>query len=289
MFRILLILVIQLGILFPAEAQTTLRWKFPVGSEWKSERTFTQKQIVETKVRQFTQENSSRWVVRFRVVDEASNGSSIAATLEKVEHKVKGRIGKEGIDHLLAEKMQGMEFQLRVLANGTIRDLAGYEDLVRKVAGEDLERQKALRGSLPKSGLLEAFQDLFAVLPESPVAVNSTWEREGDHPIPFFGSLRSKTVHRLAKVEKALAVVTSSTTSRYQPPKKGEELFRVLQGEVNGMPGRGDFWFDTQEGYLVRLHREQLIKGSLTIDSQGGRSEMEFQSDATVDVRRLMP
>ena len=228
MMRFLKITFVLLVLPVSARAQVAPQWKLALNAEWKSERAFSQKQIVETKVRQFTQESTSRWLVHLRVIEKKADAAFVSAMLEKVEHKVKGRIGKEGLDHLLAEKMQGTEFKFLVGARGVIRDLSGYDELVRKVAGDDMEKQRAFRGSFPLSGLAEALQDLFGVLPENQVKIGDSWERLSDDPIPFFGSLQTKATFRLEKVDQAIAQIGISLASRYVPPKRGEDLFRVV-------------------------------------------------------------
>ncbi len=227
-----------------ARGQTALAWKLEPGESFRAERVTGQEQTVEVNGKTFRQSAAGTWVVAVDVLRRESAGYAVRLTLERVQHRVTGTVGKDGFDHKMIERLQGRQFPATVAPHGKVVALGGYPDLVKSLGDDQPERVKALRTALPEAALREAFADLFGPLPEKAVRPGDTWRRTVTDPVPHFGALKStwnftdegpgRDGHRIAY----------AVTTAYRPPEEESPVFRVVKGELKGENGRGAvFWF----------------------------------------------
>jgi hypothetical protein len=261
-----------------APAQTSLVWKFEKGQVYEAERSATHKQTVTLNGKQFKQQRGSTWHVRLVVKDKQAENYVVLATLTKVEHQLTGGSDAEMIDPKLPEKMQGSTFTLDVTPSGKIAKLQGYDEFLKRLAGEDTGRLKALRITFPESTLKETFADLFGPLPSK----SDNWKREYVEPIPHFGALRSTASYTQNRDK-----ITYTIQTKYEAPAKDDKmlLFRIVKGSIDSDQAKGSIVFDSAKGHLVEHERTMMLRGTLTIEKMERQQPLEFSSENVVKIR----
>jgi len=277
-----------------APAQTALLWKFEKGQVFDVERAASQKQTVQINGKQFKQHGQSAWHVRLEVKKKQAANFVVLALLTKVEHYMTGGADTETIDPKLHEKMQGSSFTLTVTPNGRIVQLQGYEDFLRRVAGMDKARLKALRVTLPESALREALVDLFGPLPQRSVAKGDVWQRGYVEPILHFGALRSTASYTYEGQSKDRERIAYTIQTNYEAPPKDDKMapFRIVKGRIESDKATGTIAFDKAAGRLVEHDRTMLLRGTLTIEVMDRQQPLEFSSVNEVKIRvkeRVVP
>jgi Family of unknown function (DUF6263) len=270
-----------------AQAQTSLLWKFGKGQVFDVERTASQKQTVEIEGKHFKQQRQSAWHVRLEVKEKQAANVVMLALLTKVEHHLTGGADADSIDPKLHEKMQGSSFTLTVTPDGRIVQLQGYEDFLKRVAGMDKARLKALGVTFPESALKEALADLFGPLPQKSVANGDAWQREYVEPIPHFGSLRSTASYTYEGQAKKRERIAYTIQTRYEAPPKDDKMapFRVVKGRIDSAKAKGMIAFDQAAGRLVEHERTMLLRGTLTIEVMDREQPLKFSSENEVKIR----
>jgi hypothetical protein len=281
------ILAICLLFVASAPAPTSLLWKFEKGQVFEVERTASQKQTVEINGKQFKQQRQSAWHVRLEVKEKQAANVVVLALLTKVEHHLTDGADTERIDLKLHEKMQGSSFTLTVTPDGQLVQLLGYEDFLKRVAGMDKARLKALRVTFPESVLKEALADLFGPLPRSSVAKGDAWQREYVEPIPHFGALRSTASYTYEGQAKKHERIAYTIQTKYEAPPKDDKMapFRIVKGRIITDKAKGIIVFDQAAGRIVEHERTVLRRGTLTIEAIDREQPLEFCSEDEVKIR----
>lgn len=270
-----------------APAQTSLQWKFEKGQVFEFERTASQNQTVDIKGKRFKQQGQSVWHVGLEVKEKQATHAVVLALLTKVEHQLTGGADTERIDPKLHEKIQGSSFTLDVTPNGQIKRLQGYEDFLKRAAGMDKARLKALHVTFPESSLKEALADLFGPLPQKSVVKGDAWQREYVEPIPHFGALRSTASYTYEGRSKKSERVSYTIQTKYEAPPEDDKMgpFRIVRGRIDSDKAKGMIAFDLAAGRLMEHERTMLLRGTLTIDVMDREQPLEFSSENEVKVR----
>jgi hypothetical protein len=268
-----------------ADDPAPLRWKLQPGTTFFAERRATRTETVAVNGRDFKQEAATTWLVKLTARDPADAGAKVAATLVTVTHQVRGATAKEGLDSQLAEKMHGATFTLVVTPAGKVAEFGGYPAFVERLAGAAADKRKVIQATVPEDALREAFGDLFVTLPETPVGPGTKWTRTAVEPIPFFGAFHSTYRYECASARDDRYDVGYTIRTKYERPRKGDDLVRVVKGELEGQDGRGHFRFDAARGRLVENERSMTVRGRLTLETAGRQSAVQFTSENRVKVR----
>jgi hypothetical protein len=270
-----------------ASAQTSLLWKFEKGQVFDVERTASQNQTVQLNGKQFKQQLQSAWHIRLEVKEKQAANFVVLALLTKVEHHLTSGADTQSIDSKLDEKMQGSSFTLTVTPKGQLVQLQGYEDFLKRVAGLDKARLKALRVTLPESALKESLADLFGPLPEKSVSKGDVWQREYVEPIPHFGALRSTASYTYEGQAKKHERIAYTIQTKYEAPPKDDKMapFRIVKGRIDSDKARGIIVFDQAAGRLVEHERTLRLRGTLTIEAMDREQPLEFSSENEVKIR----
>ena len=281
------ILAVCLLFVASASAQTSLLWKFEKGQVFAVERTRSQKQTVDINGKQFKQQRQSAWHIRLEVKEKQAANVVILAQLTKVEHHVTDGADTEAIDLKLHEKMQGSSFTLTVTPDGQLVKLQGYEDFLKRVAGMDKARLKALQVTFSVSVVKEALADLFGPLPPRSVAKGDAWQREYVEPIPHFGALRSTASYTYEGQAKNYERIAYTIQTKYEAPPKDDKMapFRILKGSIVSDKAKGIIVFDQAAGRLLAHERTMLLRGTLTIEAIDRKQPLEFSSADEVKIR----
>jgi hypothetical protein len=265
------------------QAQTEIAWKLVPGQSFELERSATQDQLVDVRGKSFKQVSAITWLVVFEVRDPDGDTSVLRATLKEVRHKLKGSVGA-GQEHLLAEKLQGRQFTLRVTPQGRIVRLEGYTDFVNQASENQPERSRALRTLWPEESLREALADCLGPLPEK-TAADATWQHEVRETLPHFGSLLTTRLGRSGMIASTHEYPYTIKTTYQAPAAADAPLFRIVKGALQGENGQGKIVFDAQRGRLLRHERRLTVRGTLTVEHMDMQVPLEFVSDNVLAIR----
>ncbi len=267
-----------------AAAQTVLAWKWEPGQSFRMERQVKQKQTVTLKNATLNQQRDSTWLVRFTVKD----ATTLQATFEKVQHKITGEVGKDGMDEPLANQLEGCSFKLTVVPTGEVSKVRGLDEFWDKAAGNDAVKRRALREAYSEKSFADAFTDMLGPLPAQAVSPKDTWRRETTEPIPHFGSFRNTLLFRHEGAIDAKQTLRYSVEAAYQTPKQGDvTLFRVVKADLQGSSGKGSIVFDAAKGRLFSHERSMQVRGQLDIEATGRQQSVEFSSENTLAIRSV--
>lgn len=264
-------------------AQTPLLWKLEKGQTLDVERRADQKQSVVSKGTAFQQQLKSVWKVRLDVREVRADAFQIDATLTMVEQRqLLNGVAQKLPEPNPHERMQGCVFALVVSPNGRLVEWKGYDDFLKKIAGEDKGRLKTARSLFPEEALKEAFADLFGPLPDRQVAKDGKWERSYVEPIPFFGSLHAVALY----VADGKSRIDYTIQTTYELPRADRTgVFKVVKGTIDSDKARGTITFDPLAGRLIEHERSMRLRGTLTIESMDRQQPLEFTSENDLKIR----
>ncbi len=262
-----------------ANGQTLLQWNLSPGIAYDVERTATQKQTVEIQGKATTEERKSVWRVRLQSLEQRGDDFLVKATLSDVRHHITGVDKAELLDTKLDEKMKDAVFILRITPSGRILEIAGYEDLLKRLAGEKKASVNSLRAAFPAAMLHDIFVDMFGVLPNRAVNTGDFWAREIVEPIPHFGNLIRNANYTYEGGDENVARITAKITTTFELPKnESGVVFRVVEGTIASEKSSGRLVFDRKARHVSRHVRTTALTGKLVIEAANQRQTIEFSS-----------
>lgn len=267
----------------PIQAQERLVWKLKPGEEFQIERKFDQKQTVESGGKALKQEMSGSWLFRFKAIEAKDDGFKLEAILAKAKHTTKG--ANSDLDSKTADRMQGTPFRFRIASSGKVSDLEGYEEFLDRATGKKDDARKVMRVLVPQEAFQQAFDDMFAFLPAEATKPGQAWNRDILDPMPPFGFLLTTCACQDDGEQAGLRVISCRFRSKYQPPGKEANLFRVLKADISAEEGAGLWRFDVARGRLVSAEKSITLRGDMTLDAMGMTTRAEFRSVNTAQMR----
>src|SRR5262249_13447185 len=184
-------------------------------------------------------------------------------------------------------------FTIALSPRGEILRVEGYDDLLKKLAGEDAALQKGVQALLSEETVRQSLAEAFSFLPDKPVKPQDQWERKQEIALGPLGHLsfkRSYTYDSREKVGgKELDRITFTAATTYQAPKAGDANapLQVAQGKIEADDFGGTITFDAAAGRLVQLEMEMKLKGTLLLTVNGSNVATETQQTQTVKIRLL--
>jgi hypothetical protein len=175
---------------------------------------------------------------------------------------------------------RGAALEVMIDQQARLRDLQGYVQLLKKLAGNDAQRLKVLTALRPPESFRALLQDALGPLPAKPVASGDRWQHDSTDMMGIFGSFQQTTGFTYRDMRAGLHVVETSTKSTFQAPRYAVEndVFRVLKGEVRADEGKGEFLFDVVQGRMRRIQKSLKLNGTLTLETLSGMQTVAFQS-----------
>jgi hypothetical protein len=271
-----------------ARGQTPLAWKFNKGDSFRLETVSTVKQSMKLldkdgkpEGKEVVQDIEYAIVVSYKVLDKTQDGGVV------LENKVETMKFKNPNGAIVAdEKVQGATFKITLNAKNEVTALDGYEEFVKKLAGDDSNTLKTLHAVLPKEALMKSAREAFGFLPEKP---EKTWTREFIAPMGPLGDLAVKNVYKDDGTEnvggKTVQKITYDSTVIYSPPNSqapaiAQAPFRVVKGELKRTDqSKGTIHFDAVAGRLVALNQNIKLKGKVSLLLGGAKVDAELDQD----------
>lgn len=275
----------------PAWGQERLAWKLKEGDKFYVETVSTFRQTMKlpdkdqkSVEKEISQEIEYTTLLGFRVLKKnADGGAVVEQTVESMKFKNANSVLQTD------EKVQGATLTFTLSPRGEVSDFKGYEELLKRIAGEDASMLKALRTVMSQKAVEDWTRELFAFLPASPA---KTWERVHEAKLGPLGDLSIKTVYALEGKEsvggKAAEKISLASTVEYKQPAAQESLaVRVLKADLKVEDAKGTIHFDADAGRLVDSAMALKLKGTLTLEVNGVKLEADVQQEQTVKARVL--
>ncbi len=283
----------------PAYGQE-LKWKFNKGDTFYLETVSSFKQTMNIG-KPTTKEGKSAFEKELEVKQDVEHTAVLSFTVKEknadnsvvIEEKVLGmRVKKEGGTSVPDDKIQGAVFRITLNPKGEVTNFEGYDELLKKVAGDDATTLKALQSVWSKESLEKSAQEAFAFLPEKPDL--KTWEREFKAPRGPLGSMLIKNKYTREgrdKVEgKPVEKISFASTVTYKEPTALEAQggpFRVNEGKLQVEDAKGAIQFDPVAGRLVACTQTLRLKGQLTLSLDGKKLDTQIAQEQTIKTRVL--
>lgn len=282
----------------PARAQVQLEWKFKEGDKFYLETVNSFKQSMKTLGKELRQDLDLTFV--FSVAVDKVNADKSAVLVEKVESvEVKNTGGPTGgiaAEDKFNQQVKGATFRVTVTPRGEVTKFEGYDDLVKRIAGDDAVTRKTVQAVLSEDYLRHAAADVFGPLPAAPVKNNDKWGGDKKVEVPL-GPLGTFTTARTYTYEgkdtvgsQSIDKITFKGTASYSPPKSGEAgpfPFQLTKGDLKIDELHGTISFDDAAGRLVQSDTTMHLKGSMTAVVSGNTLDSELQQERTIKTRLL--
>jgi hypothetical protein len=266
-------------------------WKFSEGKTFYIQATSTLKQDMTTLNKKLLQNLETTTVYSLKVVKvEASKNVVLEQKVEsiKVENKTGGA---PPTDEKFNQQLVGATFRVTLGPSGDVLKFEGYDDLVKKIAGDDAAAQKVVRAALSEDNLKRAAADVFSFLPDKPL---KTWSRQADLNLGPLGSFATTKAYKLEGKEtvegKPVDKITFTGEAKYSGPAKVEGSpfpFQVTKGELKAEDFKGTLLFNTADGKLVSSEVSLKISGDITISVSGSTLETKVLQEQSTTTKIL--
>jgi Family of unknown function (DUF6263) len=258
--------LLLLAVVLPAPAQTALEWKFKAGDKFYIENvTKTQQKIT---VGDKTTESDSTFttVSRFEVKKADAGSYTLEQTIEGVQVKSsKADDPTTPIASRFANLLKGATFKFTINAAGKVTSgLEGYDDLIKKLSGNNESAEKENRSRLPEDVFKEDLNTIFGFLPEKPVQKDDTWVRK-ESMILRWGKLTGEASYKYKGPSKDGEQIDVSRKWTYALTGEGDAGVKVTKGELKAdEPSAAVIIADLAAGRLVSSTQTTHLSGKFT-------------------------
>ncbi len=267
------------------QAQVNLAWKFQEGETLYVETIQMMKQSLESKGKTLKKElTTTTTVTSLTVKRNTPQGPEL--DIKIVGLKVDSD-ANQAADSKLAEKMKGSTFTVSLNPAGKITKFTGYEDFVKKLAGDDEAIEKQVRTGLAEDKLKKSIEATFAYLPGKAVVKGDSWKQESTESLGPFGAFKVAKVFTYQGKEEAGDLVTVAATRTFLPSRGEGVLVKVIKGSLKGEEAKEGFLFDSDKGRLIRGENHVLIRGTLTVEFMEEQQMMDVLVAQTNSIRVL--
>lgn len=276
------------GLQAPSDA-VTLKWKFTPGEKFSHEVVSKINQVIKIAEQEYKQDVVHTIVSSFEVLSVEKDGSVV---LQETIDSVKATTSQgTPVPSPAINQFTGVVFKLTLSPAGKLLKLEGYEELLRKVAGEDPNSNSVVKTIMSEAQLKQMMEDSFHFLPEKPTAKGAAWQMDATMNFGPLGNLKVNRTLTLAGAEAApndkTYRIDIKPTVTYEAPKadaKNTE-FTVQSGEMTLENANGTVKFDTATGKLVASELKLKLNGSLNVKLQGKDVVVKMTQEQSVEVR----
>lgn len=280
--------ILVLGFCATAHGQAPeLKWRFAKGDVFHLERVARNEFAFTLSGRVTTQAAENRTLFRVEVIEADADRAKLRIGFREVQ--AKQLAGKTAVDNKILERLAGGALVVDVTPLGRVEAIAGHADLLERLSQKKAATEPLLREAYPESLFRQEIEDLFAVLPEKPLAVGASWTRPRTVAIPIFGTIAGPQTTLYQENDRAgHAVFVGEWNGTYQKPASPSPALRVVGGEGKIEKGTWEATFDLVRGRVLRASRSWELRARLTIDALGadGPTDLVAKSKAST---RLVP
>jgi hypothetical protein len=285
------LLLLLVGFASAALGDVQIEWKLDKDDVFYVQTDSAFKQTMKVVGKEVQQDGEQTSLLSFRVLEVKPDNSRVLE--QKVEWlKIKG----EGTDGKLLEQLQGATFRITLDPKMEIVAFEGYEDLLKKLAGDNADVRDTVRALLPEEAMKKSAREaLTAFLPGKAVNPGNPWERKGVlEPLGLLGSLKKDYAYvyegRAQVNKKDVEKITFTATASHVLPKAGtakQAPFQVTDGKLDVADAKGTIYFDAAAGRLVQAESQMNLKGFLTLLVSGTSIRTDIKQQVTTRIQVL--
>lgn len=287
---VLLALVLPLA----ASAQDAKpEWKFTEGKTFYVQTVSILKQDMKTLGKTLKQDLEQTTVYSLKVLKVEANKNVVLE--QKVESiKLENKTGgAPPTDEKFNQQLVGAAFKVTLGPSGDVLKFEGYDDLVKKIAGDDAAAQKVVKAALSEENLKRGVADVFSFLPDKAI---KAWKRPADLNLGPLGSFAGTKEYKLEGKEmidgKPVDKITFTGEAKYSGPDAktlagGPFPFQVTKGELKVEDFKGTLLFDPAAGRLVSAEESKKITGNVTINVSGSSLDTNVVQEQTTTTKVL--
>lgn len=290
-FRWLLTCLLAWALGSPLAAQDrVLEWKFKLGDKFQLVTTSELKQIIRA-TRQEEQKLDTIYVITstFQVTKASEEVYELKQTIDSIQIQAPSGLAPSK----LYQQLQGVSFTLTLNKDKQLTKLDGYEEMMKKITGDDPNLRRVVQSILPEETLRTSVQESIGFLPSKSVNLGHQWERSFSMALGSLGTMQVTNQYTYEKDENVqndlLAVIKVQPRFQYQAPKADPVgmPMQVLRGSVQVEPASGLIWFDRINGRLVKSEMKLTLKGKFDVRTSGQEATIEIEQDQKVEIRRV--
>lgn len=257
------------------------QWRFRVGDEFYIDESAQVRVVVEGDGVSDSQEILANLVTRVRVVEQRPDGSVV------LEHRIDScRAGAPG--QLEADPfVEGAVFRLTFDPAMNVVSFEGYDDLVRRIAGDDAQVEAQIRQAISAEEMQRRLSEYYTLyLPDGPNNTGSCWTRGRHVTLLQLGSadmlLRFTPAGEIPAKQGTVQVLAFLVTADIHSSGPHAAITSKLQMRDAG----GNVLFDKDAGRLVSMTICLPLEGTLVLDDEGNQVELDakMQIDQTIRV-----
>lgn len=193
------------------------------------------------------------------------------------------------------QQLEGCTLRLTLNKNNQLTRLEGYEELLKKVAGDDPNVRRVVQAMLSEETIRRSIEESFAFLPAEEIAPGQSWERKFTTSLGPLGTLTLTNVYTFEKTEneggRLLCRISIKPAIAYAPPKSDTTglPFQIPGGDLKATEASGTLWWDASEGKLARSELKLHLVGQMQIKAKDQEAKLDLDSEQVVEIRLVKP
>ncbi|HQR09169.1 MAG TPA: DUF6263 family protein [Gemmatales bacterium] len=267
-----------------------LRWQFKQGDTFNQESRSQLNQTVKVGDKEFKQDLVHTTLVKYTVSEVTPMGITLEQQIESMKATAPDGQPSPGNNAVL-NQLQGAILKAKLSPDLQVKELEGYDELLKRLAGDDPSIQRVAKALLSEEQLKNAISHSLGFVPQKATSPGATWNREMTIALGPLGSVRIGQAFKFEGMESvdgvSLAKITFQPTVAYSAPKpdaSNPEL-SITQGNIKLKEGSGVVYFDPAAGRLHHSTLKLTLTGDLTAKISGKEIPLTFDQTQTIDVR----
>lgn len=279
------------GAVSPSLAQVSLGWKLKDGDKFFVETTTTLSQTLKLTDREVKQEIETTSMMAFTVRKRNDDGSLVLEQMvESLDFRAKSGV-PQPVDERFA-RVKGSAFEVSISPTGEVTKFAGFDEVVKKVVGEDASAQRLARIALQEDAFRRIPATLFGVVPTKKVNKGDKWEHKSTVTQGLLGTLtitsQCSYVGTDALGDKQRDKVECTGTATFTPTTSAPSLpFSISKAELKADEIKGTFYIDSNAGRVVQGEQKVHLKGPVTFAIGGATHQTEVDQTQTIKMQVL--
>lgn len=268
-----------------------LRWQLNQGDTFQLETVSKLTQVVTARQQEFKQDAVHTSLVKYTVSAVEPNGVIVLdQQIESMKATNPDGSASPG-NNAIFNQLQGAIVKARLTPGLKVEQLEGYDELVKRLAGDDPSMRRVVQALLSEEQLKNAIGYSMGFVPQKAVQPGATWKSEMNVALGPLGTVRINQAFKFEGMETvegvSLAKISYQPAVDYVPPKAeaGNPDLSILRGKIELRSGSGVIYFDATKG---RLHHSDLkftLRGEMTAQVQGIETPVTFEQTQSIAVR----
>jgi hypothetical protein len=176
----------------PVRGQTTLAWDLKKDATFYVMTVSTCEQNLDALEKQARQKLVQATNLAIKVLDKTADQAVLQVTIDETSIAPRG----EEVVNRFGGLIKGTSFKVTLGPNMQVKQLDGYQDLVKKLAGDDAEARRSVEALLSEEALRKSLTQVFTTLPAKPMTRGETWKQETTETVAPLGTAKRTTVYK---------------------------------------------------------------------------------------------